>query len=107
MPCLHQGDKDTPATKMEMGAEEMTFRPIGKKLDDILESLYDACDMSSLHRKYVGKSFNEELEVWVDYVVNNHVDSQPDHSNDIKDLEHRIAQIEETLHQIATTLRER
>lgn len=85
----------------------MMSHPLGKRIDDILEVLYDASDVSSLHRKYIGKSFDKDLGAWVVRTVIDNADSPPNHSDDIQDLEHRVAKIEHTLERISIATQKR
>jgi len=85
----------------------MMHRPLGKQVDGILEVLYDASDVPNARREYVNTVLDDYLWSRIDRAVVNYMDNLPDNVSSIRDLQHRIARIENTLDQIAISLRKR
>jgi len=98
MPRLPRGNNMSTSTQ--------NYR-LQRKLDGILDVLYDASDVPYLHRKSVGDEFADDIEGWIEHAVDEHMEGLPDPTNDLQDIESRIAKVEETLDAIQTILKER
>jgi len=85
----------------------MITKPLDKRIDDILEVLYDASDVPYLHRKYLTTLIDEkDIESWINCAVNDYMYQRKDHTEDIRDLEGRIEKIEGALAIIARAFKD-
>ena len=75
----------------------MRIIPLNRRIDILLDVLYDASDIPQIHRKYVGYIFEEEIESMVETAVDDYMDRQNDPTDDLKDLGDRIERIEEAI----------
>jgi len=75
----------------------MITKPLNKRIDHILEVLYDASDVPHIHRKYVGAFFEGDVEGMIERSVIDNMDKHHDHTEDIRDLEDRIGKIEDAI----------
>lgn len=81
--------------------------PLNRRIDHLLDVLYDAADVPHIHRKYVGYLFEDEIESLVDHAVSEQVDNLPGTKADVQDLESRIEKLEDTLDSMARLLTDR
>lgn len=70
---------------------------LNRRIDNMLDVLYDASDVPHIHRKYVGYIFEEEIESMVETAVDDAVDKREDPTDDIRDLGDRIDKIEDAI----------
>ncbi|MCD6163145.1 MAG: hypothetical protein J7K40_12130 [candidate division Zixibacteria bacterium] len=83
---------------MKFNTIQMTAKPLDKRIDDILEVLYDASDVPYLHRKYLTTLIDgKDIENWINCAVNDYMYQRNDHTEDIRDLKDRIGKIEDAI----------
>jgi phosphate uptake regulator len=87
-----------------LGGNEMRELPLNRRIDHILDVLYDAADVPQIHRKYVGYVFEDAVDDMVEDAVSEYMDDKPNSSEDIKDLDDRVEKLEDALATVSRVL---
>lgn len=85
----------------------MSDLPLDRRIDNILDVIYDAADVPHIHRKHIGYLFEEAVDDLIDSAVEDRLENLPDKSEEIKDLDDRVKKLKDTLDSMARLLTDR
>ena len=82
----------------------MIDKSLDQQVNDILDTVYEAADVPHINRRHMGRQFMELLEQMVNREVIDYMESADDYTDDIRDLQTHVKELQDEMNQVKQRL---